>query len=205
MILLCGARFCFSNPWSWLILEDIGNVPQTEWTSDRRRSCLLIFARTSSRSYGVFVSYKTWSCLMFWCSSLDLALTNFSVLWLFLLDLVALDLVSYVPPRRDVPVGPLPSAKANWVCPFCPHIWPSSRLDFHIPGHGGMDVSWTYPSLMEFAWNSPREWLEMAIGKGGKAALLQFNLRTGCTGPQLLLSPLNHPENTVLSGEGEDI
>lgn len=50
---------------------------------------------------------------MFQCSSLDLALINFSVLWIFLLDMVALDLVSYVPPRREVPVGPLPSTKAN--------------------------------------------------------------------------------------------
>lgn len=130
MILLFGARFCFWNPWSWLILEDIGNLPQTEWTSNRQLLCLLIFARTSSRSYGVFVSYKTWSCLIFQCSSLDLALSNFSVPWFFLLDMVALDLVSYIPPRREVPVGPLPSAKANWVCPFCPHIWPSSGPDF---------------------------------------------------------------------------
>ena len=43
----------------------------------------------------------------------------------------------------------------------------------------------------------------MVTGKCGKAALLQFNLRTGYTGPQLLLSPLSHPENTMLSERGK--
>lgn len=43
------------------------------------------------------------------------------------------------------------------------------------------------------------------IGECGKAALLQFNLRIGNTGPQLLLVQLTHPENMMLSEEGEDI
>lgn len=43
----------------------------------------------------------------------------------------------------------------------------------------------------------------MVIGKRGKAALLQFNLRIGSTGPQLLFSPLSHPENTMLSERGK--
>lgn len=49
----------------------------------------------------------------------------------------------------------------------------------------------------------PRGVLEMVIGKCGRAALLQFNLRIGYTGPQLLLSLLNHPENMMPSERGK--
>lgn len=51
--------------------------------------------------------------LVFHCSSLGLALINFSVLWIFLPDRVAVELVTYVSSGTEVPVGPLPSAKAN--------------------------------------------------------------------------------------------
>lgn len=74
---------------------------------------MLIFAQTSFYSHRVFISYKTWSCLVRQCSSLDLALTHFSVMRILLFDMVALELLTYVPSGREIPVGPLPSAKAN--------------------------------------------------------------------------------------------
>lgn len=42
----------------------------------------------------------------------------------------------------------------------------------------------------------------MVTGECGKKVLLQFNLRIGYTGLQLLLSLLNHPENMMLSSGG---
>lgn len=68
-----------------------------------------------------------------------------------------------------------------------------------------MGASGTYLSGIGFSYGGLREGAETVIGKCGKSALLQFNLRRGNTGPQLLLVQLTHPENMMLSEEGEDI
>lgn len=68
-----------------------------------------------------------------------------------------------------------------------------------------MGASGTFLSPVGFTDHGLRMRGDTVIGKCGKAALLQFNLRIGNAGPQLLRVQLTHPENMMLSEEGEDI
>lgn len=64
-------------------------------------------------SYRVFIDYKNWflACLPIFL----LGSSAYKCLraWSFLLDPAALELVTYVPSGREIPMGPLPSAKAS--------------------------------------------------------------------------------------------
>lgn len=51
---------------------------------------------------------------------------------------------------------------------------------------------------------SPEVFRTGGRGKDGKPVLLRLHLKRNSTGPQLPLSQLNHPENTMLSEEREE-
>lgn len=119
--------------------------------------------------------------------------------------MAALELVPYVPSGGEIPVGPLPSAKMNGVGRSCPHVSLSPELDFPSPGSAGMGASGACLSPGGFTDHSLSKGGDAAIGKRGKPVPLPFNLRIGNPGPQLLRVQLTHPENMMLSEEGEDI